>query len=106
MRTIQFNQIPEPVSSLRTRLSRINSALSKMQPYHKDIPLQTMFDICKRNGFTAVQEDGTPWSGIICGREARYSIELSDDHGNVTRHLHVSHYKMESGNYEVVAYAN
>lgn len=104
---MRFNQIPEPVSAIRTRLSRINRELTGMGVYFPAVPLDLMFDICKRNGFTAVQEDGTPWTGVICGREARYSIELSDDHGSVTRYLHVTHCKMEvTGNYEIVAYAN
>lgn len=63
------------------------------------IPLNDILDAAKEVG-VPVQEDGTPWSGILCGRGGRASIQLQ----GARRWLQLQWYKLESGNYEVNAY--
>lgn len=81
--------------------NNINSALTvACAGYHARIPLGVVLDICANRGAQPVQEDGTPWSGILCGREGRCSIAL-DGHRET---LNLSWYRMPSGRYEFIAY--
>ena len=59
-----------------------------------------------------LQEDGTPWQGMILGREGRASFNLAIDgtendfgfYTAIENALVMSWYKMQSGRWEVVAY--
>jgi len=79
----------------------VNAALYEMSKvYHEAIPLSAMFELCEKVGLEPVCEDGTPWSGFLCGREGRAVFELKD----CRKSLVVSWYKMPSGRYEVTPY--
>ena len=72
--------------------------------YYKEIPLQYIFDLFIDEGITPIQEDKTPWSGMLVGKEGRDFIELMYNGEVLKRVLNISWYKMPSGNYEIVAY--
>lgn len=89
-------------------LKKVNNGLFDLsKTYHVAIPLNDAFDLLESHGFTPVQEDGTPWSGIFCGREGRAVIDLT--YGGILSRkcLVISWYKMDvSGKYEVTAYVS
>lgn len=77
--------------------------------YFDTIQLGAIMNILEESGYTILQEDMTPWDGIICGREGHeyFTIGVKDrdkwvEIGNAM--LSLSWYKMESGRYEVVGY--
>lgn len=70
--------------------------------YHAGIPIGKILDSVRSQGFEPVQEDGTPWEGMLTGAEGRASIDLKGS----KKALHVQWYKMPSGKYEVNAYLN
>lgn len=67
--------------------------------YWSFVPLSQIFNAV-RPFAEPIQEDGTPWEGIVAGREGRASIELE----GAKPMLHIQWYKMESGKFEVNAY--
>ena len=84
------------------------------QRYFEQIPLKDIFDILKNNSLIALQEDNTPWSGFLIGRESNTTFpiayEVSKDAEGFyypveNAVLYLYWYKMEeSGRYEVNAY--
>ena len=73
--------------------------------YHDSIPLGFIDFEMRANGCFLVQEDGTPWSGFLCGREARATFTVHNMNDQEVAHLLVmSWYKMPSGRYEINAY--
>ncbi len=73
--------------------------------YHDQVPIGLLCDICKDHGFRPVQEDGTAWSGFLCGMKGTAAIDLVDEDGSpVNGSLQVGWYRMQSGRYEVTAY--
>jgi hypothetical protein len=105
-----FSTIADPDVPEATRLRRVNKYLSEIgSAYHQGVPIQEIITNLKQNGFRAVQEDNTDWSGIVLGRDATWHIDLEDmQTGKPSRRrLNISHHKMdESGRYEVTAYVN
>jgi hypothetical protein len=105
-----FNTIADPDVPEATRLRRANKFLSDIGTrYHQGVPIQEIIINLKQNGFEAVQEDGSPWDGIVLGRSATWHIALVDmQTGQPSRRqLTISHYKMDvSGKYEITAYVN
>jgi hypothetical protein len=88
---------------------KINSQLQRdfSRNYWDSIPLTKIFQILEDNGVVAVQEDGTPWDGFLCGREGSVSIELkSDDIIIENAMLILQWYKMESSKYELNIYVS
>ncbi len=66
-------------AAMKTNLrKRINSALSKLPSYASSIPVQSILDIVKANGFDAICEDGSPFSAIFCGHNGSCSILICD----------------------------
>jgi hypothetical protein len=82
--------------------NKVNAQLADLSRiYHNAIPLNVIFDVCRAQSFEPVQEDGTPWAGLLCGREGRADIELT----NTRKWLHLQWFKMEhTGRYEINAY--
>ncbi len=101
-----FKAIAAPLKSLAVRGKTVNNALYDIgRTYHSFIPLAEMFGLCESNGLMPLQEDGTPWSGVLWGVDGRTSIDLRDTAtGKINRWLNISWYKMPSGRYEVTAY--
>lgn len=71
--------------------------------YFDEIPLYDLFQAVSKHGGLVVQEDGSEWSGILCGEQGQTSFTIFGVRG--LHYLNVSWYKMPSGRYEVVAYA-
>lgn len=58
---------------------QINNALHDGIPsFGKSIPLGKMFNFVNLAGFVAIQEDGEPWQGLLCGHSGSASIQLKD----------------------------
>lgn len=72
--------------------------------YHHAIPLDALFSACAESDLIAVQEDGEPWAGILCGREGRVQFDLTHHGKPVARALAMQWHKMPSGRYEINAY--
>lgn len=86
--------------STQTVKNQTNRALKPFNGYFDEIPLPGIFQIVKIFAGQVVQEDGTPWSGFLCGAagSARFNVE------GYRFHLMVSWYLMGSGRYEICAY--
>ena len=84
----------------------INKFLYKLcKTYHNSIPLGEIDDILKENGCYLVQEDGTPWSGFLCGRNSRTTFTLHNLYNQeIDNVVALSWYKFDTGRYEINAY--
>ena len=70
--------------------------------YWNEIPLKEIFEALTENGMSAVQEDGTPWSGILCGESSCTTIKVTGN--KAVKWLQLAWYKMQSGRYEINVY--
>jgi len=94
----------------KTVFSAANRALDPIcKTPRAQIPLDEIFNSLESRGLIPLQEDGTKWSGILCGNEGRATIEIADA---LTRNkplknhcLIITWYKLPvTGNFETVAY--
>ena len=84
--------------------NQINRDLGKGIPtYCPEIPLDDIFQIISNHGGTVIQEDGTAWSGLLCGAEGETSFVIA---GLKNIFLRLSWYKMQSGKYEIITYVS
>lgn len=92
---------------------KISNALHPItSTYHDYIPLQSVIDILNSFGYLLLQEDNTPWSGLLCGREANTiftigKLDTKDErnmYAPIKNGLYFYWYKLESGRYEVNMY--
>lgn len=101
-------------AATKKKVSHEVSGLSSGK-YYDEIPLQDVFDILKKYGIVALQEDNTEWDGFLTGREGQATLPLAPiasksaegfytPYSNVG--LHFSWYKMPSNRYEFIVYAN
>jgi hypothetical protein len=90
------------MSNTQTAKNRINRQLSALGTYHAEIPLTAIFAIVKEHAGQVVQEDGTPWSGFICGENGQSTFDIE----GVKFHLFLSWYQMQSGRYEITTYVS
>ncbi|MCK9458360.1 MAG: hypothetical protein M0R80_01800 [Proteobacteria bacterium] len=99
--------------AIKSQMNREINAIAK--GFHDKIPLSPIFAVLEKLGYQAVQEDGTPWSGMLvgggeCGSEqsrsqvANIDIVRKEDNTPMNNALYLSWCKMPSGRYEVVAY--
>lgn len=66
---------PKASADEKKRMSRaIQSAVDKS--YYKDIPIDAIDSALKKNGFLLVQEDGTPWEGMLIGADSNTILEI------------------------------
>ena len=112
----------EEAQSTMTRLNapekkKINTQLRKAIPtYNPEIPLEDIEAILQQFGLIILQEDNTPWGGMLTGADAQATFELAylesayqkDD---MTFYVPIenaglllSWYRMQSGKYEIVTY--
>jgi len=113
---IRDKSIKIPQRSRKT----INDALYDLGNYHTEIPLQSIFDICRKENVIAIQEDGTPWSGFLtggaeCGSEkaknqnAKFDLAIQGVDGEYVpaeNMIILNWCKMQSGKYEIVCYVS
>lgn len=87
--------------NIKTKINeRIATICSR---FHDSIPMESIFLACKAHGYEPLQEDGTPWSGFLCGRDGKANIDLS----NTDSMLVLCWHKFETtGRYEVVSYVS
>jgi|WetSurSiteA1Bulk_404760.scaffolds.fasta_scaffold09720_2 hypothetical protein len=90
------------MSKTQTAKNQINKDFSKLGTYHPEIPLFHIFEIVRAYAGEVVQEDGTPWSGFLCGENGNCTFDIA----NVKFHLFLSWYTMPSGNYEITVYVS
>jgi len=97
--------------------TKLNKELGVISSYKWDsIPLDKIFETLHREGYYPLQEDDTPWSGFLCGRDGHMFLDIGHDtyerNGLVFYEhvknccLAVSWYKFETGRYEVLAYVS
>lgn len=94
---------------------KLFSVLKKFNTYSPNIPINEIFDALKSEGVIPIQEDGTPWTGMLSGEKEcgepdaknQYAkIELAIKHGDTMKliansMLEMSWCKMQSGNFEI-----
>jgi hypothetical protein len=86
----------------QTIKNRINKELHALPVYFSEIPLDVIFYIVKEHAGQVVQEDGTPWSGILCGDDSAASFGIA----GYKFALRVMWHKMPSGNFEITSYVS
>lgn len=86
----------------QTIKNRINKELHALPVYFSEIPLDVIFYIVKEHAGQVIQEDGTPWSGILCGDDGLASFGIAGR----KFFLFLIWHKMNSGNYEITAYVS
>lgn len=85
------------IPTLSRRLRRVNSELHQLGlTYHQRVPVASIDSALRANGFS---ETGC-WS-FLPGQQFRIHDEVGDG-----KWITVSGYRMESGNWEIVAYVN
>ena len=57
----------KPISMKQNIKKSINKKIHELGNYHIEIPLDRIFDILAEHRIIALQEDGTPWSGLLIG---------------------------------------
>lgn len=88
-------------NTTRTTKARVNRDLAQIgRIYHDEIPLDQIFCILRQAGLQPIDIDGTPWSGIICGSDARTRIQIRGQRFS----LELAWFTMPSGRYEITAY--
>lgn len=95
---------------------RINDEVSDIATNaRRDIPLDRIDNVLRKYGYLLVQEDGTPWSGFLTGREGRTNIEIgvigTQDENNIhevvdNSMLVITWYKRGPRSWETVAYVS
>jgi hypothetical protein len=72
----------------------------------KGIPVDDIDQTLQLSGFTLIQEDGAPWSGMLCGDDSHCTIDLATNELDRIENsvLSLSWHRFDSGNYEIVAY--
>lgn len=100
--------------------SKINKEISRIidKKYFSNIPLDEIFDACKKVGYVPLQEDYTEWSGFLVGPEGMEHFMLGDISQPVDQKwgiqyvpvknsvLWLSWRKMEFGKYEIISYVS
>ena len=61
--------------TIRNRVNRVLAPIGRT--FHEKIPLNDIFQACTNVGLQPLQEDGTPWSGILCGDNGRTTFDLA-----------------------------
>ena len=87
---------------MNTQKNNVNKQLYALgKNYFPSIPLDLIFKIVEIGlESKIVDEDGTPWSGLLLGDNSHTTFNIR----NKRYVLYLSWYKMQSGNYEIVAY--
>lgn len=106
---------PQERKALSKVIEPFSTSTATKSKHFEKIPLSAMIEAMEKEGFMAIQEDGTKWSGFLAGREGNAVIPLAkkDDKDKYNPDLlkevknaalNLSWYKMESGKYEITAY--
>jgi hypothetical protein len=89
--------------SLKSEIRSFKNYLVQIgREYHPSIPVRQILERLPE-GVAAVDEDGEPWEGLLCGREGTALIDLQIA-SRAFKTLVVRWYRMGSGKFEVTAY--
>lgn len=106
-------RLPTPIKK------KVNKALLNLtrNKYFSTIPLKTIETILSENDIILLQEDYTPWSGLLLGDASKVSIVVGDKNDIVRKlgfvtvfasyvntSLELSWYRMPSGKFEINIY--
>lgn len=92
-------------SAGKPNTQKIGAALVDLcKEYHRNIPISAALAAAKAHGLHGVDDDGSPWEGMLTGRDGRAVIDLADAAGKVVNGMAIQWHKMESGKYEFNAY--
>ena len=91
---------PKILAKNRSKIQQGLFHISKR--YSSYIPIDEIEVVLNFSGYHLIQEDGTPWSGIFCGREGSCHLQFADAEGNVPKHLiALQWYKHDSNTHNV-----
>jgi len=93
------------MSSNATIVKAVNKELGKftVNRYEPHIPYGTIMKFLEDQGFKPLDADEVPF--ILCGKDGRVTVEfVLDSQPNHLYYLHMTWHRMDSGNYEAVAY--
>lgn len=105
---------PQLKAPERRKISKALYPLTK--EFHNAIPLKSICDVLEKFDLKLLQEDGTEWAGLLCGRDANATfdigrIERIDERWTcpvrwdvIKDKLYLSWYKHETGRYEINMY--
>jgi hypothetical protein len=77
--------VPKILAKDKTKIQKGLYQISKR--YSSYIPVDEIEVVLNFSGYHLIQEDGTPWSGIFCGRIGSCHLQIADKDGNVPNHL-------------------
>lgn len=111
----EYQEASPPTSLHRDVKSDINKELFEINKVsHSEIPLIQVFNALKSRGIVALQEDFTPFEGVLVGREGRASLDIApvgSYHAMTDMYkpfknsnLILQWYRKENGNYEITSY--
>ena len=88
--------------------AKINKQLFDINAlFHERIPVDSIFQVLEHHGIMPVQEDGTKWSGLLCGRSGEVKIDLVDEATKTPlNHLLVISWYRHEIRYEVTSYVS
>lgn len=96
-------------STIRRKIS--NEIARRTNRLADVIQLDTISDVLRENGFLLIDEDGTPWSGLLLGESSRCTIEVGDAAKEIDGRypaeknvVVLSWYRHTTGRYETTAY--
>lgn len=92
---------------IKTKVNKAISAITKdgATPLI-NIPLSDIQAALMKHGIMLVQEDGTPWSGLLTGATGKAKIAVAPAGGGepfTNTLLHLTWHKFGTGRYEVIA---
>jgi len=93
---------PSPAASLR----KLNDQLHTLtyNRYERHVPLGAMYDAVRRVGFDFENEEETPFA--LTGHDGKADVQISHPRSKRSFWLHITWHRMDSENFETVAYAN
>ena len=112
----QFLEMARIPSLSAAEKKKVNNLIhDATKGFHEKIPLQAIFDALTSIGVHAIQEDGTPWQGMLLGgaecgspeaanQRVLFHLVRTADGSPLNNGVFLSWCKMSSGRYEVVSY--
>lgn len=84
----------------------VNAIVEIGGTYWNHIPLGDIFEELNNGGLQAIDDDGEPWEGILCGHDGRAFFPLKDIKTNkiIKSGLVLIWYRMPSGRFELTIY--
>src|ERR1700690_2179569 len=96
-------------SSIRRRINNVICPMGGK--FHDCIPLATIDQVCRTEGFMLADETGEPFRGIICGEDGRAKFDLASVAGGLSAVvdnavLVLEWHKFHSGRFEINTYVS